>query len=186
MKEKLDFIKFLEQFAKRYNKKGAILFGKWLEMLDQKKITIEETEEEEEEMDANSLIGSIVRALAGFIDALDELYNKIDPDQRPRAQLCIRTSDKKIIGIWHEDKQALSEDIDVENCFFESLSLFGDIQGEAARVLANLFAQEVLHGYLQLPGYKNHSQGADSICLTRLSKETQLELEYVMEQGPQS
>lgn len=164
------------RFLRQYRKKGAILFGKWMEILDEKDIPLEGVTEKDE-LDANLFIEGILRALAGFLNILDELYYEIEPDQRKEARICIRTIDEKIIGIWHEDNQALSEEIDVENTFLFCLKPVSWIYGLSAMVLANLFAKEMVHGQLQLPGYKNHSQGADSICLTRLSNKIRTEIE---------
>lgn len=165
----------IEQFCRRYKKKGAILFGKWMELLDEK--NIQQIEESEHEIDANFLIDRILRSIAGFIGILDDYYYQIEPDQRPRAKICIRKVDEIIIGIWHVNKQVLSEEINVGNSFVERLLIFAKIREDAASVLANLFANEVLNGQLQLPGYRNLSQNPDSICLTRQSEIDQIRLE---------
>ncbi len=166
------------RFLKRYRKKGAILFGKWMEILDNKDIPLEGVDENEE-LDVGLFIVGILKALAGFLDILGELYYKIEPDRRKTARICIRTVDEKIIGVWHENKQALSEEIDIEKSFLFSLKPISCIYGQSALILANLFASEVVHGQLQLPGYKNLSQGLESICLTKLDLSVQAELAQI-------
>jgi len=172
----MSFSKDLKKIYQKNKRKASILYGKWVKLLEEKKLT---TNDLESELTDDELIEGIFRAIAGFISMLDEMFHEIDHTRRSKARVCMRTEDEKVLALWHKNKKPLSKEINVEDEFVYCLGIFGEIKGEAADILAKLFASEVIHGQLQLPGYKNLSQGLYSICLTKLDLSVQAELAQI-------